>query len=198
MLENSRQAAGGEATNRLTQLWPLPGTIPTCQERCAHWCNSGISGVGATNSSGQFWGRATEGKPCLALETWWKAHSCRSHQFYRRIYHCHFRYSIKLFSIYIYIQRLVLLSLDQKRSFFPQWVKVKAEFIRGQSIKKTVRCWVLNWIFILFFFKVREHHRKEVRRSLRARGWGGKLWNIVFWMWCDCWTHELTVALLPT
>lgn len=37
------QGGGWKDINGLSQCWPLCATTPTCQARCAHWHNSGIT-----------------------------------------------------------------------------------------------------------------------------------------------------------
>lgn len=62
-------------------------------------------------------------------------------------------------------------------------------------------------IFIssLFFFKFHRIHlglfiwtlqKREQEKALRAQGWGGVLWNVVFWKWHGCHTHELIGAVV--
>ena len=50
---------------------------------------------------------------------------------------------------------------------------------------------------VLFHIWPREHHRRWVGNMLRARGWGGMLWNSISWTQQDPgYTHELIAAAI--
>lgn len=38
---------------------------------------------------------------------------------------------------------------------------------------------------------LRDHHRPECRKHIKAKGWGGEMWNVIIWTWSTWLMHNL-------
>lgn len=64
--------------------------------------------------------------------------------------------------------------------------------------KTSVECLVLtvDTFITLCPQRLWEHGGREDRKHVRVRGWGGVLWNNVFWAWYSGGIHELTLKVV--
>lgn len=75
-------------------------------------------------------------------------------------------------------------------------VIVNVETITGTENKATVKCLALDGTSREPLPRPREHCGRLNEKNVRARGWGGVMWSIVFRTWHECFTCEHIAAVL--
>lgn len=75
-------------------------------------------------------------------------------------------------------------------------VTVNVETITGTENKATVKCLALDGTSRVPLPRPREHCGRLNEKNIRARGWGGVMWSIVFRTWHECFTYEHIAAVL--